>query len=41
MRLDASELAVLIGGIVLIVLILWYFFGDRASLARPADPPQR
>jgi plastocyanin domain-containing protein len=27
--LDAIEWAVLIGGIALIVLILWYFFGER------------
>jgi plastocyanin domain-containing protein len=28
-RLDATEMAVLIGGIVMIGLILWYFFGER------------
>jgi plastocyanin domain-containing protein len=28
-RLDATQLAVLVAGILLIVLILWYFFGER------------
>jgi len=27
--MDTSQIAVLIGGIVLIGLILWYFFGER------------
>jgi plastocyanin domain-containing protein len=27
--MDASEIAVLLGGIVTIGLILWYFFGER------------
>lgn len=28
-RLDASQVAVLIAGVMLIGLILWYFFGER------------
>ena len=28
-RLDTTQVAVLIGGILLIGLILWYFFGER------------
>ncbi len=28
-RVDAAEIVVLIGALVLIVLILWYFFGER------------
>jgi plastocyanin domain-containing protein len=27
--MDTSQIAVLIGGVVLIGLILWYFFGER------------
>lgn len=27
--MDASEIGVLIGGVALIALILWYFFGER------------
>jgi plastocyanin domain-containing protein len=29
MNLDATEIGVIIGGIVLIALVLWYFFGER------------
>jgi Cu+-exporting ATPase len=29
LRLDASQVAVLAGGVVSIALILWYFFGER------------
>ncbi len=29
--MDSSEIIVLFGGIALIALILWYFFGDRAK----------
>ena len=29
--MDASQIAVLIGGILLIGLILWYFFGEREN----------
>ena len=29
MRMDATEITVLIGGIALIAGILWYFFGER------------
>jgi plastocyanin domain-containing protein len=36
-RLDATQLAVLIGGIVLIAGILWYFFGERERAVATAD----
>jgi len=32
-RFDAMELTVLIGGLLLIGLILWYFFGERERTA--------
>lgn len=35
--MDSSEIVVLFGGIVLIALILWYFFGDRAKTEATAD----
>ena len=31
--MDASEIAVLIGGVALIGFILWYFFGEREKVA--------
>ncbi|MDQ3713762.1 MAG: cupredoxin domain-containing protein [Acidobacteriota bacterium] len=31
--MDATEIIVLIGGIVLIALTLWYFFGERESVS--------
>ncbi len=34
--MDASEVGVVIGGVALIALILWYFFGERqAAVASP------
>jgi plastocyanin domain-containing protein len=37
-RLDPTQLAVLVAGIALIVLILWYFFGERErTLAKVVD----
>lgn len=30
--MDASQIAVLLGGIVLIALTLWYFFGEREKV---------
>lgn len=35
--MDSSEIVVLFSGIVLIALILWYFFGDRAKTEATAD----
>ena len=32
-RLDATELAVIVGGLALIALTLWYFFGPRERIA--------
>lgn len=29
--MDVTEIAVLVGGVVLIALILWYFFGEREA----------
>ena len=31
--MDTSEIAVLVGGVVAVVLILWYFFGEREAVA--------
>ena len=31
--MDTSEIGVVIGGVVLIALILWYFFGEREQAA--------
>lgn len=31
--MDASEIAVLVGGVVAVALILWYFFGEREAVA--------
>jgi hypothetical protein len=28
-RLDTAQVTVLVGGVVSIALILWYFFGER------------
>ncbi|MGH9899544.1 MAG: cupredoxin domain-containing protein [Pyrinomonadaceae bacterium] len=33
MNIDATAISVIIGGIVLIALVLWYFFGRRARVA--------
>lgn len=30
--MDASEIAVVIGGLALIAFVLWYFFGERESV---------
>lgn len=30
--MDASEIGVVIGGVALIALVLWYFFGERESV---------
>jgi plastocyanin domain-containing protein len=35
--MDSSEIVVLFGGTILIALILWYFFGDRAKTEATAD----
>jgi plastocyanin domain-containing protein len=32
-RLDATEVAVIVGGLALIALTLWYFFGPRERVA--------
>ena len=32
-RLDTAQIAVLVGGVVSIALILWYFFGERERVA--------
>ncbi|HVK03059.1 MAG TPA: cupredoxin domain-containing protein [Armatimonadaceae bacterium] len=34
--MDGSEIAVAVGGIGLIALILWYFFGEREAVAARA-----
>ena len=34
--MDGSEIAVVVGGIGLIALILWYFFGEREAVAARA-----
>jgi plastocyanin domain-containing protein len=31
--LDSTEIAVVVGGVALISLVLWYFFGERESVA--------
>lgn len=31
--MDITEIAVLVGGVILIALILWYFFGEREAAA--------
>lgn len=31
--MDAAEIAVLIGGVLLIALVLWFFFGEREAVA--------
>lgn len=33
MNLDVTEIGVIIGGLVLIVFVLWYFFGERERVA--------
>ena len=35
--MDAAEIGVVIGGIVLIAAILWYFFGEREGTAAAVD----
>ncbi len=34
--MDSSELGVIVGGVVTITFVLWYFFGERESVAAPA-----
>jgi plastocyanin domain-containing protein len=34
--MDAAELGVLVGGVLLIAIILWYFFGRREAVAAHA-----
>lgn len=34
--MDAAEWGVLVGGIVLIALVLWYFFGEREAVRAEA-----
>jgi plastocyanin domain-containing protein len=31
--MDATEIAVVVGGVVLIAAVLWYFFGERQGVA--------
>ncbi|MFN2455369.1 MAG: cupredoxin domain-containing protein [Pyrinomonadaceae bacterium] len=31
--MDATEIGVIVGGIILVALVLWYFFGERESVA--------
>ena len=31
--MDSTEIAVVVGGVALIALVLWYFFGERESVA--------
>ncbi len=31
LRLDASEIGVIAGAVALIVFVLWYFFGPKAT----------
>jgi plastocyanin domain-containing protein len=33
MEMEASEIAVMVGGAVAIVAVLWYFFGERKAVA--------
>jgi plastocyanin domain-containing protein len=35
--LDATEIAVLSGGVALVALVLWYFFGEREAVAATLD----
>lgn len=35
--MDTSEIIVVIGGLALIVFVLWYFFGKRNSVAAAVD----
>ena len=38
---DSTQVAVLVGGIVAIILILWYFFGGRepaVAVRKEAEP---
>jgi plastocyanin domain-containing protein len=35
--LDATEIAVLSGGVALVALVLWYFFGEREAVAATRD----
>ena len=34
--MDGTEIAVIVGGVGLIAFVLWYFFGERASVAATA-----
>lgn len=36
-RLDATQVAVLVGGLVMIAVILWYFFGERTRTVASED----
>ncbi len=36
-RLDATQVAVLVGGLVMIAFILWYFFGERVRTVASED----
>ncbi|MFN6963634.1 MAG: cupredoxin domain-containing protein [Pyrinomonadaceae bacterium] len=31
--MDTTEIAVIVGGVALIALVLWYFFGERRQIA--------
>ena len=33
--MDSTELMVIIGGVILIAFVLWYFFGERDAVAAP------
>jgi plastocyanin domain-containing protein len=35
--MDSTEIAVITGGIASIVFVLWYFFGERDSVAAPVN----
>ena len=35
--MDSTEIGVIAGGIVLIAFVLWYFFGERESVAAQAN----
>ena len=39
-RLDTSEVAVIVGGLAMIALTLWYFFGPRERVAATAGGVQ-
>lgn len=37
MNMDAVEIGVVIGGLVLVALVLWFFFGRRKAVVATAD----